>query len=85
MVEKSQDATYLKEMMQLLGIDPASGVLPQFSLAYMTALHRCQSCRTKSACRHWLDSTPMSASFAPEFCPNGDILFELQVDKPDHV
>jgi hypothetical protein len=80
MVEKLQDTTYLKEMMRLLGIDPASGVLPQFSLAYMTALHRCQGCGAKAACRHWLDSTPMSVSFAPEYCPNGDILFELQVD-----
>jgi Family of unknown function (DUF6455) len=82
---KPEDTTYLKEMMQRLGIDPASGVLPHFSLAYMTALHRCESCRAKGECRHWLDSTPMSTSFAPSFCPNADILFELQVDKPDHV
>jgi Family of unknown function (DUF6455) len=85
MTEKSREPTYLKEMMQLLGIDPASGVLPQFSLSYMTALHRCESCRAKAACRHWLDSTPMSVRFAPQFCPNADILFELQIDKPDHV
>jgi hypothetical protein len=77
--------TYLREMMQRLGIDPASGVLPHFSLAYMTALHRCQGCSAKESCRHWLDSTPMSVSFAPLFCPNADILFELQVDKPDHT
>jgi hypothetical protein len=85
MAQKPQDLNHLKELMQRLGIDPASGVLPQFSLAYMTALHRCQSCRAKAACRHWLDSTPMSVSLAPQFCPNADILFELQFDKPDHV
>jgi hypothetical protein len=85
MTEKPRDKTYLKEMMQRLGIDPASGVLPQFSLAYMTALHRCQACSAKKTCRHWLDSTPMSVSFAPHFCPNADILFELHVDNPDHV
>ena len=25
---------------------------------------------------------PMSVSFAPQFCPNADILFELQVEQP---
>jgi len=85
MTEKPRDASYLKEMMQRLGIDPASGVLPQFSLSYMTALHRCQACSAKESCHHWLDSTPMSVRFAPQFCPNADILFELQVDKPDHT
>jgi hypothetical protein len=25
---------------------------------------------------------PESAAFAPRFCPNGDILFELQADHP---
>jgi hypothetical protein len=85
MAEKPAYTTYLKEMMQRLGIDPASGVLPHFSLSYMTALHRCQACSAKKSCRHWLDSTPMSVHFAPQFCPNADILFELQVDKPDHT
>lgn len=85
MAEKPPKTVCLHEMMERLGIDPASGVLPHFSLAYMTALHRCQGCPDKEACRHWLDSTPMSVSFAPQFCPNADILFELQFDKPDHV
>jgi Family of unknown function (DUF6455) len=85
MAEKGRKTNYLGEMMQRLGIDPASGVLPHFSLSYMTALHRCQACSAKESCRHWLDSTPMSTSFAPQFCPNADILFELQIDKPDHT
>ncbi len=61
--------TYLREMMQRLGIDPASGVLPHFSLAYMTALHRCQGCSAKESCRHWLDSTPMSMQLRPAILP----------------
>ena len=85
MADEPSRKIYLQEMMQRLGIDPASGVLPQFSLSYMTALHRCQACSAKGTCRHWLDSTPMSVHFAPQFCPNADILFELQVDKPDHT
>lgn len=74
--------TYILEMMKRLGIDPAGGVLPHFSLSYMTALHRCKACPSKEECRHWLDSTPMSVSFAPRFCPNADIFFELQFDGP---
>ena len=85
MAGERPSATFLHEMMQRLGIDPATGVLPYFSLTYMTALHRCQGCPAKETCRHWLDSTPMSVSFAPRFCPNADILFELHVDKPDNV
>jgi Family of unknown function (DUF6455) len=80
--------TLLGKMMQRLGVEPAGGVVPRWSLSYVTALHRCQDCPSKEACQEWLDSMPMSVSFAPRFCPNADILFELQVeqppDAPDH-
>jgi len=79
-VSGKREADYINEMMQRLGIDPAGGVLPHFSLAYMTALHRCQGCPDKQACRHWLDSTPLSTHLPPSFCPNQDILVELQFD-----
>jgi hypothetical protein len=69
-------------MMERLGIEPGGGVVPRLSLTYATALHRCEPCRSKQACREWLDGMPGSAAFAPGFCPNGDILFELQVDQP---
>ena len=74
--------TKLGEMMQRVGVEPAGGVVPRWSLTYVTALHRCQNCGSKEACQAWLDSMPMSVSFAPKFCPNADILFELQVDQP---
>lgn len=74
--------TYLDDMMDWLGVEPAGGVVPRWSLCYATALHRCQACPTKAACQEWLDSMPMSVSFAPRFCPNADILFELQVELP---
>lgn len=72
---------YLREMMQRLGIEPAESAVPRLSLAYMTAFHRCQTCPTKKACREWLNSMPESVATAPSFCPNDDILFELQIDR----
>jgi len=73
---------YLREMMERLGIEPGGGIVPRFSLTYATALHRCETCRATQACRDWLDRLPAPASFAPRFCPNADIFFELQVDQP---
>jgi hypothetical protein len=37
---------YVYEMMGRLGIDPAEGVVPRLSMAYMTAVRRCQACGT---------------------------------------
>ncbi len=71
----------LWEMMKRLGIDPGGGILPRLSLAYATALHRCEECRSKQHCRMWLDATPTDTVLAPHFCPNADILFELQFDQ----
>jgi Family of unknown function (DUF6455) len=79
-----RQTTKLSEMMQRLGVEPAGGVVPRWSLSYVTALHRCQNCPSKEACLAWLDSMPMSVSVAPRFCPNADILFEMQVDQPPH-
>ena len=73
---------YMCEMMECLGIEPGGGVVPSLSLSYATALHRCEACPSKQACRDWLDRMPASAVFAPRFCPNADIFFELQVDQP---
>jgi hypothetical protein len=79
---RQRQPVYLYEMMERLGIEPGGGVVPRLSLTYATALHRCETCRSKQACRAWLDIMPKSAAFAPPFCPNGDILFELQIDQP---
>jgi len=70
------------EMMARLGIEPSGSVLPQLSLRYATAFHRCEACPYKEACRDWLDHMPALVSFAPRFCPDSDILFELQFDQP---
>jgi hypothetical protein len=75
-------STHIYEMMARLGIGPGAGVLPQLSLRYATALRRCQNCRSKKACQDWLDYAPAMVNFAPDFCMNGDILFELQYDQP---
>jgi hypothetical protein len=69
------------EMMARLGIEPGGGVLPQFSLRYATAFQRCEACQYKQACRDWLDHMPALVNFAPSFCPDSDILFELQFDQ----
>ena len=69
------------EMMARLGIDPGEGVLPGLSMRYATALRRCENCRSKRACRDWLDYAPAMVNFAPDFCANADILFDLQCDQ----
>ena len=70
------------EMMARLGIEPGAGVLPPLSLRYATAVRRCESCQSKTACQNWLDYAPAMVNFAPDFCTNADILFELQYDQP---
>jgi Family of unknown function (DUF6455) len=74
-------STHIYEMMARLGIEPGAGALPQLSLPYATALRRCEDCRSKKACQDWLDYAPAMVNFAPEFCMNADILFELQYDQ----
>jgi Family of unknown function (DUF6455) len=74
--------THICEMMERLGLAPGGGVVPRWSLAYTTAFHRCETCTDKQACRDWLERMPAQVSFAPRFCPNADIFFELQVEQP---
>lgn len=81
---RERQPTHIVEMMQRLGIEPGGGAVSQLCLSYAAAFHRCEACPSKPACREWLDSAPQPATFAPRFCPNADILFELQVDQPSH-
>ena len=74
-------STHVYEMMTRLGIEPGAGVLPQLSLRYATAVRRCENCRFKKACQDWLDNAPAMVNFAPDFCVNADILFDLQYDQ----
>ena len=83
--ESMRQPTYLYEMMQRLGIEPGGGVVPRLSMAYMTAVHLCQTCPVKEACREWLDCMPRSLTAAPSFCPSDDILFELRINSPGHA
>jgi hypothetical protein len=73
---------HIYEMMARLGIEAEVGVLPRLSLRYATAFRRCEACRSKKACRDWLDYAPAMVNFAPCFCMNADLLFELQYDQP---
>jgi hypothetical protein len=84
-VARERQRTYVSEMMQRLGIEPGEGAVPRLSLAYMTAVHRCETCQVKGACREWLDCMPRSVAMAPSFCPNDDILFELRINQPGHA
>jgi hypothetical protein len=70
----------LYEMMGRLGIDP--GILPQSPLRYVAAL-RCETCRSKSACQGWLDYAPAMVNFAPDFCANADMLFDMRYDQTE--
>ena len=74
-------STNIYEMMARLGIEPQAGVLPQLSLRYATVLRRCENCRSKKTCQDWLDYAPPMVNFAPDFCANADILFDLQYDQ----
>ena len=73
---------HIYAMMARLGIEPNAGVLPRFSLRHATAFRRCKQCRSKKACQDWLDYAPAMVNFAPDFCVNAEILFELQCDQP---
>ena len=79
---QTRQPIYMVELMERLGIDPGEGVVPRLGLSFATAFRRCEACPSKQTCREWLDSMPQSVSFAPAFCPNADIMFELQVDRP---
>lgn len=68
-------------MMARLGIEPGGGAVPRLSMRYAAALRRCENCRSKTSCRDWLDWAPAMVNFAPGFCANADILFELQYDQ----
>jgi hypothetical protein len=72
----------VSRMMERLGIEPGGAVLPRLSLRYLTAFRRCQSCPSTPVCREWLEQAPSHTSLPPRFCPNSDILFELQFDQP---
>jgi hypothetical protein len=78
----ARQPTHIREMMERLGLEQGGGVVPRWSLAYTTAFHRCEGCTNKQACQDWLAKNPAQVSFAPRFCPNADIFFELQVEQP---
>ena len=65
----------LCEMMARLGIEPG----PQTQLRVAAA--RCEGCRFKRACQDWLDYAPAMVNFAPDFCPNADMLFDMRYDQ----
>jgi hypothetical protein len=73
---------HIYAMMARLGIESHAGVLPRLSLQYATAFRRCKECRSKKACQDWLEYPPAMVNFAPDFCLNADILFELRYDQP---
>jgi len=82
MTKQAHEEAPVYEMMARLGIDPNAGDSPRLSLRYATALQRCETCRSRKACQDWLDYAPTMVNFAPGFCMNADVLFELQCDQP---
>jgi hypothetical protein len=73
---------YVHDMMARLGIEPGGAAVPRLGMRYATALRRCETCQCKNSCRDWLDCAPPLVNFAPGFCANADLLFELQYDQP---
>jgi hypothetical protein len=74
--------THITEMMERLGLDPGAGAIPRLSLAHITAFHRCQACPLEARCAAWLAGHRRPLKFAPSFCPNNDILFEMKFNDP---
>ncbi len=74
--------THIVEMMERLGLDAGAGAIPRLSLAHITAFHRCQACPLKEGCGAWLAGHRGPLAFAPPFCPNADILFEMKFNDP---
>lgn len=66
------------ELMERLGIELERSILPSLNVQYETAFRQCEACTRKDRCRDWLDRTSDEVIVAPEFCPNADILSELQ-------
>ena len=82
MIMPNEYPLQIHEMMARLGIEASAAVLPLLSLRYTTAFQRCGACSCRKLCQDWLDSAPPMVNFAPFFCRNADILFELQFDQP---
>ncbi len=72
-------AVKLYVLMSHLGIEPGAGVVPQFAVAYSAAVRRCRACQANAACDAWLAEA--AGRHFPGFCPNADILSELQFDR----
>jgi hypothetical protein len=81
MSEKERQPTHIAEMLIHLGVEPGCAAISRWALSFTTAFHRCENCATKEACIEWLAANPAS-TFAPSFCPNADIIFEMQADQP---
>ena len=78
---RNREPTQICEMMECLGIDLGCAAVARLGLAYTTIFHRCETCPSKQACANgWI--VRWGASFAPSFCPNTDILFEVAGEQP---
>lgn len=80
----ARQTTYVLDMMKCLGVVPEGGAIPRLGLNYLTVFRRCEACRSKKVCRDWLDRLAHEVHFAPGFCPNADIFFELKFDQAEH-
>ena len=58
MPTNARQRTHIREMMERLGLEPGSGVVPRWSMSYTTAFPRCEGCTNKQACRDWLERMP---------------------------
>jgi hypothetical protein len=67
------------KMLERLGIELGAGVIPRYGLMYAAAVRTCRTCGSVHACAAWLGSASASC-VAPDFCPNADILLELELE-----
>jgi hypothetical protein len=78
---REHEPIYIRDMMARLRIDANGGVAPRLGLRYATVFQRCRACTSTKICRDWLDRSPVAVNFVPRFCPNADILVELEFDQ----
>jgi hypothetical protein len=69
------------KMLERLGIEIGAGAIPRYGLMYSAAVRTCRSCGSMHACAEWL-ATASETCIAPDFCPNADIFFELELEGP---
>jgi hypothetical protein len=67
----------MSEMMQRLGLDPASVAQQGLGIPFAQAIRRCQSCDAGEVCCDWLQRAAVHLQHPPAFCANASLFEHL--------